>query len=111
MALIPERHQKPVVERTIGNGLKSHNEDYVRLAILYSIAHSNGGTVQKFKAFLGKCIDNGWAVGWEPEQGTQVDKEVIRERFKRMSDKDLKLLADGGNGNVWAIEELKRRKE
>jgi hypothetical protein len=111
MALIPEQYQKPSVEKTIERGLKSHSEDYIRLAILYTVLHSSGGTWQKFKAYLGKCIDNGWQSGWEPEraQGDNVDKEATRERFRRMSDRDLKLLAGNGDGNVWAIEELERR--
>jgi len=112
MALIPEQYQKPSVEKTIERGLKTHSEDYIRLAILYTALHSNGGTWQNFKAYLGKCIDNGWQSGWEPEsaQGDNVDKEATRERFQRMSDRDLKLLAGNGDGNVWAIEELERRK-
>ena len=111
MALIPERHQKRVVERTIGNGLKTHVEDYVRLAVLYSIANSNGGTVQKFKAFLGKCIDNHWHDGWEPDtdETSRLDLEAVKAKFKQIPDTTLKQLADVGN--QLAIEELKRRKE
>lgn len=106
-ALVPEQHLKPSVKKTIGRGLSAHREDYIKTAILYTIAHSNGGTWQKFKAYLGKCIDNGWADGWEPEQVAEIDKTVIRERFQKMQDKDLKTFAE--TGNVWAVEELKRR--
>jgi hypothetical protein len=80
MALVPEQYSKPTVEKTVEKGLKAHTEDYIRLAILYTISHSNGGTWQKFKAFLGKCIDNGWADGWAPEFD-QVDNEQRKLKF------------------------------
>jgi len=105
--LIPKQHQKPTVSETINKALIIHTEDYIRLAILYTITHSNGNTTQKFKAYLGKCIDLGWADGWEPDQGGQVDKEAIRKRFQKMPDNNLKAFAE--TGNVWAIEELERR--
>lgn len=107
LALIPKQHHKPSIEKTIERGLKAHSEDYIQAAIAYTIANSNGGTWQKFKAYLGKCIDNGWADGWEPDQGSQVDKDAIRKRFQKMPGKDLKVFAE--TGNVWAIEELKQR--
>jgi len=109
--LIPKKHQKPAVSETIRKALNTHTEAYVQLAILYTLANSNGDTTQKFKAYLGKCIDNGWADGWESDstQGNEIDKEAIRERFRRMSDKDLKFLAGDGTGNLWAVEELKHR--
>ena len=109
MAFVPEQHRKPAVKNTVKKALKFHSEDYIRAAIAYTVANSNGNTVQKFKANLGKCIDNGWAEGWEPNQGNQIDKEATRERFRRMSDKDLKFLAGDGTGNLWAVEELKHR--
>jgi hypothetical protein len=109
MAFVPEQHRKPAVKNTVKKALKFHSEDYIRAAIAYTVANSNGNTVQKFKAYLGKCIDNGWAEGWEPDQGNQIDKEATKERFRRMSDKDLKFLAGDGTGNLWAVEELKHR--
>ena len=109
MAFVPEQHRKPAVKNTVKKALKFHSEDYIRAAIAYTVANSNGNTVQKFKAYLVKCIDNGWAEGWEPNQGNQIDKEATRERFRRMSDKDLKFLAGDGTGNLWAVEELKHR--
>lgn len=109
MAFVPEQHRKPAVKNTVKKALKFHSEDYIRAAIAYTVANSNGNTVQKFKAYLGKCIDNGWAEGWEPNQGNQIDKEATKERFRRMSDKDLKFLAGDGTGNLWAVEELKHR--
>ncbi len=114
MAMVPEQFRKPTVEKTVENGLKTHDADYIKLAVLYTIANSTGGTWQKFKAYLGKTIENHWHNGWTPDndQVNQIDKEAIREKFRWMSDKDLKLLAgDGVNGNRWAIEELKRREQ
>lgn len=110
MALIPKQHQKPSIEKTIERGLKAYSEDYIQAAITYTITNSNGGTWQKFKAYLGKCIDNGWADGWEPDsdQGDQIDKEAIQEKFRKIPDNDLKVFAE--TGNVWAIEELECRK-
>lgn len=106
MALIQEPHRKPSVEKTIERGLKTHTEDYIKLAILYTIANSNGGTWQKFKAYLGKCIDNHWHDGWEPDV-ERVVSESIRQGFMGMPVKDLKFLADAGN--KLAIDELDRR--
>ncbi len=59
---------------------------------------------------MGKTIDNGWADGWEPDnnQGGQIDKEAIYKKFRKMPGNDLKAFAE--TGNVWAIEELERRK-
>jgi len=110
MALAPKKFQKPSIEKTIERGLQTHTEDDIRLAILYAASNSNGGTWQKFKAYLGKCIEHHWHDGWKPDvdQGNQIDQEATREQFKRMSDKNLEFLAD--TGNIWAIEELKRRK-
>ena len=109
MALVPERYNKPSVKKTIEKGLGSHTEGSIRSAVLYTIAHSNGGTWQKFKAYLGKCIEFGWADGWEPYQESQIDQDVIRDRFRKMSDQDLKVLS--GSGNQWAIRELENRKQ
>jgi len=111
MTLVPEQHQKPSVEKVIERGLKAHTEDYVKLAILYTISHSNGGTWQKFKAYLGKCIDHGWHNGWEPDtdETSRLDLEAVKAKFKHIPDTTLKQLADAGN--TVAIEELKRRKQ
>lgn len=99
MALIPEKHQKPTVKATVTKALNAHSEDYVRLAILYTIAHSNGETWQKFKSFLGQCIDGGWADGWEPDID-QVDDEHRKAKFlesrRHMPDDILKADAEKG---------------
>lgn len=108
MALIPEQHQKPSVKATITKALNAHSEDYVRLAILYTIAYSNGETWQKFKSYLGKCIENHWHDGWEPDI-EKVVNESIRQGFMAMPDKALKQLSDAGN--IVAIEEMKRREK
>ena len=99
MTLVPEQYNKPTVEKTVEKGLRAHTEDYIRLAILYTVSHSNGGTWQKFKAFLGKCIDNGWADGWGPGLD-QVDDEKKKETFlesrRHMPDDILKSDAEKG---------------
>jgi len=105
MAMIPEQHQKPSMEKIIEKGLSTHTEEYIRLAILYTTAHSNGGTWQKFKAYLGKCIDNNWHDGWEPDatpgdQGPSID-------FGKIPDSSLKQLADAGNQQAIAERELR----
>lgn len=111
MTLVPEQFQKPSVEKTIGRGLNAHSEDYVKLAILYTITHSNGGTWQKFKAYLGKCIDSAWHDGWEPDtdETSRLDLEAVKAKFKQIPVKSLRQLADVGNQQ--AIEELERRKK
>ena len=109
MSLVPEAFRNPSLEKTIEKGLKAHTEDYIKLAILYTIAKSNGETMQKFKAFLGKCIDNHWHDGWEPDtdETSRLDLEAVKAKFKQIPDTTLKQLA--GVGNQLAIEELKRR--
>jgi len=82
---------------------------HLKLAILYTCAHSTGGTWQKFKGYLGQCIDFGWAEAWEPG-GVEYhgeDKEQIRARLRKVPDDGLKALADAGN--QWAVEELEHR--
>lgn len=110
MSLVPEAFRKPSVETVIKKGLKSHLEDYVRLAVLYSIAHSNGGTVQKFKAFLGKSLENHWHDGFEPDS-TQVDpnarKQAFLESRRRMPNSILKV--DAANGCQASAQVLKER--
>ena len=109
MALIPKQHRKPSVESTLEKGLLVHTESYIRLSVLYTIANSNGDSWQKFKAYLGKCIDNGWADGWEPDtdETSRLDLEAVKAKFKQIPDETLKPLADAGN--KLAIEELERR--
>ena len=114
MALVPEQFQKPSIEKTVAQGLKSkdYSEDYIRTAVAYTIAKSNGGTWQKFKAYLGKCIDLGWADGWEPEPDlVQVDDEKKKEAFlesrRNMTDDILK--ADAENGCQASIQVLSER--
>jgi len=111
MTLVPEQYNKPSVEKTIEKGLKAHPEDYIRLAILYTVSQSNGGTWQKFKAFLGKCIDGGWADGWEPDQGGQADSEARKQTFleSRRGMPDSILKADAANGCMVSAQVLKER--
>lgn len=106
MALIPEQHRKPSVEKTIEKGLCAHTEDYIRLAILYAISKSNGNTTTKLKAYLGKTIEKNWHDGWQPEK--QMNQAAIQKEFEQIPDKALKMLADAGN--QFAIDEMVRRK-
>lgn len=107
LTLVPEQHQQQSVKKILQKGLSAHTEEYIRLAILYTAAHSNGDTTQKFKAYLGKCIDLGWADGWEPEK--QSDQTAIKNEFRKMTDDVLTMLA--GAGNQFATDELARRKK
>ena len=106
MSMVPEQFQKPSVEKTIKRGLNSHNAEYIRLAVLYSVTNSTAATWKKFKAYLGKTIDNNWHDGWQPE----IDKsdKTPSLDFSKIPDKNLKFLADARNQR--AIEELERRK-
>jgi hypothetical protein len=107
MAFVPEQHRKPSIEKAIEKGLKANGEDYVRAAIAYAVANSNGGTWQKFKAYLGKTIEHGWADGWEPDKAP--DQSAIKKEFASMPDEVLRMLSDAGN--MFAIAELKTRVE
>jgi len=99
MALVPEQFRKPSVRITIERGLKTHNLDYIKLAILYTIQGSDGGIVVKFRAYLAKTIDNGWAEGFLPEtaQDTGPDLDAVKNRFEQMPDGVIRLMADAGN--------------
>lgn len=107
MAFVPEQHRKPAVKKTVEKALKFHSEDYVMSAIAYSVANSNGGTTQKFRAYLGKTIEHGWADGWEPDKAP--DQSAIKKEFASMPDEVLRMLSDAGN--MFAIAELKTRVE
>lgn len=106
MAMIPEQHQKPIVKKTLEKALNAHSEDYIKSAIEYTNEHSNGGKTAKYKAYLGKTLDQGYADGWTPEE--KADQEAIVNEFRKMDDTTIKLFADAGN--QFAIEELRRRK-
>lgn len=105
MLLIPAQHKKPSVENTVKKALKSHSEDYIRAAIAYTVANSNGNTVQKFKAYLGKTIENHWHDGFEPDKAP--DQSAIKNEFSKMPDEVLRMLSDAGN--KFASDELKKR--
>lgn len=105
MLLIPEKHRKPSIEKAIEKGLKAHSADYLRAAILYTCAHSNGGTTQKFRAYLGKTIENHWHEGFEPDKAP--DQSAIKKEFSKMPENVLRMLASAGNH--FAAEELKKR--
>ena len=94
MLLIPEKHRKPSIEKAIEKGLKAHSADYLRAAILYTCAHSNGGTTQKFRAYLGKTIENHWHEGFEPDKAP--DQSAIKKEFSKMPDEVLRMLSDAG---------------
>jgi len=66
-ALVPEQYQQPALQSMFRKVLKNHTELYIKQAIAYTIAYSTGKTKAKFKAYLGKCLDNGWADGYEPD--------------------------------------------
>lgn len=97
MSLVPEKYQKPSVEKVIKKSLKEHTETYIRFAILYTISHSNGGTWQKFKAYLGKSIDNHYHDGWGPEnlEGTQADIEAAKKQQEE-ADRETRKLEEAG---------------
>jgi len=105
-SLIPEHLLKQSVKRTIEKALTTHSMEYVKNAILYTNAGSNGDTWQKYKAYLGKCIENNWHDGWTPDQG-QVDQTAIVNEFRKMQDNVLQLMADAGN--KFAVDELDSR--
>ncbi len=103
LVLIPAQHRKPSIEKAIEKGLKARGEGYIRAAVSYTVANSHGATTQKFRAYLGKTIEHGWADGWEPDQS------AIKKEFENMPDAVLRMLSDAGN--MFAIAELKTRVE
>lgn len=99
MAMVPEAFRKPSVEHVVKEALKVNTPDYIRAAIAYTIANSTGGTLPKFKAYLGRAIDLAWAVGWEPETD-QADPEARAAAFleSRRGMPDSILKSDAANG-------------
>lgn len=107
-SLIPKKHLKPSVKKTIEKALIIHSEDYIKSAIQYTNDHSNGHSWQKYRAYLDKTINHGYADGYQSET-KQVDQEAVRKEFEQMPDGVIQTLAD--TGNTWAVKELKRRKK
>jgi len=108
-SLIPKKHLKPSVRKTIEKALIIHSEDYIKSAIQYTNDHSNGSSWQKYRAYLDKTINYGYADGYQSDQESHVDQEATRDRFKQMPDEALKQLA--GAGNQLAVNELEHRKK
>lgn len=77
---IPAEKQTPQVTAKIRKALQAgYLHQYLALAIAYSLAHSNGN----FPAYLGKCIDGGWAEGWDPaekKEQAQVDHQAYLDQ-------------------------------
>lgn len=99
ITMVPEAFRKPSVEHVIKSALEVNTPDYIRAAIAYTIANSTGGTLPKFKAYLGRAIDLAWAVGWEPETD-QADPEARAAAFleSRRGMPDSILKSDAANG-------------
>lgn len=109
-ALIPEQYQQPALKATFRNVLKENTEIYIKQAIAYTIAHSTGQTKAKFKAYLGKCLDNGWADGYEPDT-KQPDYQEKQARFlhSRRQMPISVLIQDSRNGCKTSQEVLTER--
>lgn len=106
MDLVPEDFQTKAVEQVIEKAIPAYSAGYIKSAILYTTDHSNGNTAQKFKAYLGKTIEGGWAYGYE--SASNKNQEVIVNEFRKMPDNVLEMLA--GAGNSFAKDELERRR-
>lgn len=105
ISIVPEDFQTKAVENLIEKALSVHGVDYIKSSIQYSNDHSNGNTAQKYKAYLGKTIEGGWAYGYE--SASNKNKDVIANEFKKIDDNTLRAMA--GAGNAWAVKELERR--
>ncbi len=60
--LIPAAKQTEVIRNLVITALITHSLAYVQEAIIYTVKRSKGNQNQ-FKAYLGRCIDKGWARG------------------------------------------------
>lgn len=107
-ALVPEHLLKSSVKKTIEKALTSHSADYIRSAIEYTNDHSNGDSWQKYRAYLDKAINYGYADGYQSDSKQAVDHQAMAKEFAKMSDDILEMLADAGN--QFAIDELALRK-
>jgi len=107
ISIVPEAFQTKAVEKVIETALDVHGVDYIKSAIQYSNDHSNGQTAAKYKAYLGKTIEGGWAYGYE--SASNKNKDVIANEFQKMDDNTLRAMA--GAGNAWAVKELCRREK
>jgi len=107
MSLVPEAFQTSSVEHVIKTALTAHSEGYIKSAILYTTDHSTGQTTAKYKAYLGRCIEGGWAYGYQSEAAEELS--TVKKSFEGMPEDVLKLMADAGNS--FAMDELTRRKK
>ena len=103
--LVPEDFQTKAVEKVIEKATSSYSDGYIKSAIQYTTDHSNGDTAQKYKAYLGKTIEGGWAYGYE--SAADKNQYIIANEFQKMDDTTLRAMA--GAGNAWAVKELERR--
>jgi len=82
LSLLPEPYRKPSLKILIERSLKQHGETYVKGAILYALDHSNGGTWQKFKAYLDKTLHNHeWFDGYLESRDTGTDSPQKAQLF------------------------------
>jgi len=80
LSLIPEQYQQPVLKNMIRTALDAHDELYIKQSIAYTLSNLKGNTRHKFKAYLGKCLDNGWAEEYEPEPEPEVDQTEVNRK-------------------------------
>ena len=107
MALVPEQFQNHSIQKRIEKALGSYSVGYIRSAIFYTNDYSTENKWQKYRSYLGKTIDMGYAYGYKINGS--ADDPAITKSFEEMTDDTLKLMA--GAGNTWASQELARRSE
>ncbi len=118
--LIPDQNQKPSIKAVISKSIKSgHTEQSIKEAIGYTNNHSNGNHWSKYKAYLGKTIDNGWAEGYLESKKDDVapdpdvdKKQIFLESRRAMPDHILKYDAENGCSASQQVlsERLKQQK-
>ena len=107
ITLVPEDFQTKAVERVIEQAISTYSAGYIKSAIQYTTDHSTGQTGQKYKAYLSKCIEGGWAYGYESPKAYVA--QDVKSKFSKMPIDTLTLMADAGN--QFAVDELQRRKK
>ena len=104
--LIPAEMRKPSVIAKIAQAVESGIKiELIQGCIAYSNEHSDKRTWQRYRSHLGRCIDGKWGAGYEPENKTVKEKEIIKARLE-LPPEALKALARAGD--QYAIKALKK---
>ena len=107
--MLPEEFRSSSIAGLLKKAQKVHADDYIQQAISYSLEKSTRRTSSEFKSFLGRCLDEGWAIGFEStRQEEQQDKDKLFLDSRRLMP-DAMLIQDAGLGCLVSAQILHER--